>query len=348
MVSQYPSNRYFLFNPKPSGRYFACPAPSVEEVNPHGGWIRGLAAPWRTFGINTLAKQLELDIYHGLSHELPMGAKGNTKWVLTVHDLIFMRFPHYFSRIDVKLYTYKIKKACQKADRIIAISEQTKSDLVHYLGVAATKIAVVYQDCHPAFKLGSSDGQRLSVKQRYALPDRFVLQVGTIEARKNLLLSVRALAQVQEGVHLVVVGRKTPYLQEVEQEIQALSLHHRVHLIHDVGFEDLPALYQLAEVFLYPSRFEGFGIPIIEALNSGTVVIAATGSCLEEAGGPDSIYVHPDDKEAMAAAMENMLNHPSKRAERAEKGRIFAQRFDGKLLAAKLMENYLEVYEGRH
>ena len=111
-----------------------------------------------------------------------------------------------------------------------------------------------------------------------------------------------------EQIHLVIVGRHTEYTDKIERFIKENKLEERVHIISNVPFDDLPAFYQLAEIFVYPSRFEGFGIPIIEALYSGIPVVAATGSCLEEAGGPDSIYVHPDDIKGMANAFKQIYS----------------------------------------
>lgn len=350
MVSLYPHNRYYLFNTKSAHRYFRAPE-GAQEIRPKNLLNRKLPSLWRSFALNGLAHDLDLDIYHGLSHELPLGKKnGRTKWVLTVHDLIFMRFPQYFSRIDRQLYAYKIKKACEKADCIIAISEQTKSDLVQYLQQPADKVKVLYQDCNPIFKQQVSEQGMAEVRERYALPERFVLQVGTIETRKNLLLSIRAMAHLPREVHLVAVGKKTDYLDEVQATVAHLGLKGRVHFIHDADFGDFPAIYRAAEIFLYPSRFEGFGIPIIEALHCGIPVIAATGSCLEEAGGPSSIYVHPDDVDAMAKNILYLLGDPQRRVQIGEKGRIFAQRFDSKLLAWQLLDIYHNLLrdEQRH
>ena len=124
-------------------------------------------------------------------------------------------------------------------------------------------------------------------------------------------------------------------------------MEQRVHLLHDVTFQYLPAIYQLAEIFVYPSRFEGFGIPIIEALHSGIPVIAATGCCLEEAGGPDSVYVHPDDKEGLKEAINALLNNPEKRQYIIKQGQQYVTRFSEKRQADELMDLYHSLLEGQ-
>ncbi|WP_245586299.1 glycosyltransferase family 4 protein [Olivibacter sitiensis] len=343
IASQYPFNSYYLFNPKSSDKYFQAPNGTIE-IQPSTWLQKKFSSFWRSFSIDKIAQDLELDLYHGMSHELPFGtAKGNTKWVLTVHDLIFIRFPHYFKWIDTKIYAYKLKKACQKADCIIAISEQTKSDLVEYLELPAYKIQVVYQDCHPIFKEQISTQRLREVALRYSLPSNFLLQVGTIEPRKNLQLSIKALSRLPQDIHLVAIGRKTDYFQQITHLINDLGLNQRVHFYHDAHFNDFPAIYHLAKIFLYPSQFEGFGIPIIEALHCGTPVIAATGSCLEEAGGPSSVYIDPDNEMALASQINRLLEDQKERMEMKESGYTYVKRFESSVIAEQLMNIYQEI-----
>ena len=166
------------------------------------------------------------------------------------------------------------------------------------------------------------------------------MNVGSIESRKNLLLAVKALSQVDASVHLVAVGRHTAYTDEVVRYAEDHGLSSRLHILHRVNGIDLPVLYRLASLFVYPSYFEGFGIPIIEALNAGVPVIGATGSCLEEAGGPDSLYVDPDDATAMAEAMNRVLSDEKLRESMITRGRVYVRRFD----RASLAEDLLHVY----
>ena len=166
------------------------------------------------------------------------------------------------------------------------------------------------------------------------------MSVGTIEERKNVLLAIKALDELPEEIHLVIVGRRTPYTDEAVKYIKSHSLDKRVHFRHQVTFDDLPALYQCAKLFVYPSRYEGFGIPIIEALHSGVPVIAATGSCLEEAGGPNSIYVNPDNAQEMANAIRLVWNNPDLRQKMIEQGLEYVSRFSAEKQASQMMELY--------
>ena len=342
MIDHYPDNQYYLFNPKPSTQY-APDGRRATAVQPVNIFTKTFPSFWRTFSMNKIIENLGLDIFHGLSHELPYGKKNNkTKWVLTVHDLIVFRFPQLFKAIDRQIYTRKLADSCKKADAIIAISEQTKSDLILYLKVPEWKITVIYQSCNKIFKEAVPEKSKLEISRKLSLPDRFILQVGTIEKRKNLLLTVKGLSLLDPSYKLVVIGKKTDYLKEVQLEIDRLHLNDRIHFFHDLDFNDLPAIYHLAEVFIYPSRYEGFGIPIIESLHSGTPVIATRGSCLEEAGGPGSYYIDPDNHVELAEYII-MLEQEDKRKQAIEKGFTYLERFEEKHAADTITRVYKEV-----
>ena len=303
-----------------------------------------LSSLWRVWGITRQLDHDGIALFHGLSNELPLNIhRSRVKSVVTIHDLIFLRFPQFYHPIDRLIYTYKFRQACRHADKIVAISECTKKDIMHFFHIPADKIVVIYQSCDPAFGQPVGVAKKAEVRRKYRLPDRFILNVGSIEERKNILTAARTLPSLPAEVHLVIVGRRTAYTRKVEQFVRAERLEDRVHIINNLPFDDLPALYQCAELFVYPSRFEGFGIPIIEALQSGIPVVATTGSCLEEAGGPDSVYVHPDDVEGMAKAFNDLLADPARRALMVEKGRAYAAGFFEEKQAAQLAELYGQV-----
>ena len=175
------------------------------------------------------------------------------------------------------------------------------------------------------------------------MPAKYILNVGSIEERKNALLLIQALPQLPQDIHLVIVGRRTPYTEKIERFASEHNLTPRVHIMHNVPFGDLPAIYQLAEIFAYPSYFEGFGIPIIEALHSGIPVVAATGSCLEEAGGPDSIYVNPDSIDEASRAFKEILSKPEKKKLMIEKGKEFIKQFSEEKQAAQIIDIYNSI-----
>lgn len=341
-----PQNEYVLFAPRQqvNTRLEALQKRFAQLITVFPDtWIgRKLSAWWRVWGVTSQLSREEVDVFHGLSNELPLNiSSGNIPSVVTMHDLIFLRHPELYGRADQAICAFKARQACQKADVIIAISECTKRDIMHYYGTDPTKIEVVYQGCDPVFGEIPSPEALADVRCRYDLPARFVLNVGSIEKRKNVLLVVKSLSSLPEEAHLVIVGKHTPYTDEVVAYAATHGLSHRVRILHNVPFGDLPAFYRCAEVFVYPSRYEGFGIPILEALESEVPVVAATGSCLEEAGGPDSCYVHPDDVEGMGQILSRLLSCPEERRRMAQAGKIYARRFR----ADEHAERLLAVYE---
>ena len=327
--------------------------PRITEFlseNPHlhlhyaHGWMgHMLPALWRSWGISKELQEDSIDIFHGLSGELPLNIHlhKNIRTVVTIHDLIFLHFPQYYRIPDRNIYTYKFRYACRHADAIVAVSECTKRDIVRFFHIPEDKIHVIYQGCSPSFALRASEDLREKVTQAYALPQNFILNVGTIEERKNIGLAVQALPLLPQDVHLVIVGKSTEYTEKVLQLAQELNLLHRVRILQNVPFSHLPALYQMARAFVYPSRYEGFGIPMLEALSAGTPVVGATGSCLEEAGGPDSLYVSPDSPEELGAALNEILSNAPLARSLSEKGKQYATRFShGQQAAQRLLKHF--------
>ncbi|MBP3776875.1 MAG: glycosyltransferase family 4 protein [Prevotella sp.] len=293
---------------------------------------------WRTYGIVNDLRRDGIQLYHGLSGELPIGIrKSGIRSVVTIHDLIFLRHPEYYHWIDTKLYAWKFHQTIKEADRIIAISERTKQDIMEYGHISDERIRLVYQSYAPRFSTAVTPDQQQEVRQRYLLPERFILNVGTIERRKNLRLAVDALSLLPSDIHLVAVGRQTKYAQTLPQS-------NRLHLLSGVPDADLAVIYSLAEAFVYPSRYEGFGIPIIEAIAAGLPVVACTGSCLEEAGGPSCLYVDPDDVEGMAAALLSVLEGADGRDERIRLSQQYIERFRGTDVAGQVLAVYRELF----
>ena len=299
---------------------------------------------WRIHGIVRDLLRDGVQVYHGLSGELPVGIrKSDIRSIVTIHDLIFLRHPEFHHWLDTKIYAWKFRQTVREADHIIAISECTKRDIIEFGGVDESKISVIYQSFSPRFSAQVAPEILESVRQRYQLPNRYVLNVGTIEARKNILLSVKALPHLPEGISLVVVGRRTKYADKVLEYAKNHGLNHRIKMFHGVPDNDLPAFYAQAETFVYPSVYEGFGIPIIEAISCGLPVVACTGSCLEEAGGPDALYVAPDDEKAMADSIRQTLVGADGREERIRRSRDYIRRFEGRDVARQVAELYREI-----
>lgn len=172
---------------------------------------------WRIKGIVDDLKRDKVDLFHGLTGELPMGIKkAGIKSVVTIHDLIFMHHPEYYNWLDTKIYAWKFHQTCKEADRIIAISECTKRDIIRFGGVDPSRIDVIYQSCSTEFKARESEKKLQQVHTDYMLPERYIVNVGTIEERKNILLAVKALQLLPEEISLVVVGLRDAVLRHGE------------------------------------------------------------------------------------------------------------------------------------
>lgn len=337
-------NRYYLYIPDTRrARFLGKVADNAVICSPRTFFGKKLRSLWRVWGITKSIADERIDLFHGLSNELPfnIGKAHQTRSIVTIHDLIFLRYPHYYRFFDRLIYRYKFQKACRNADRIIAVSMCTKKDIVHYFGIEPGKIDVVYQGCADAFKHPLPEHRLRSVRETYGLPERFLLYVGSIEERKNLLLVVQALTLIDEPITLVAIGKRTSYTKKVEHYIQTHGLANRVLLLTRIDTSELPAFYRLATTFVYPSLFEGFGIPVLEALCCGIPVVAAKGSCLEEAGGPDSIYIDPHDPQDLARAIERTLTDEDLRSRMIDEGLRHAQRFDNE----RLFQDLYDVYE---
>jgi glycosyltransferase involved in cell wall biosynthesis len=254
-----------------------------------------------------------------------------------------MRHPEYYNKADVKIYTKKFRLALREADRIVAISECTRRDICELGGIDSSRVDLIYQSCASRFTREPSSQQLWQVRELYELPDRYVLNVGSIEERKNVLLAVKALKRLPDDVSLVIVGRETPYTDLVRNYILENRLYERVLILSGVPDDHLPALYRMADAFVYPSRYEGFGIPIIEAIRMGLPVVACTGSCLEEAGGPDSLYVGPDDEQGMAHALSQVLFGAPGRENRIERSQQYIRKFENTNTAQRFAELYREL-----
>lgn len=350
LAGSFPGEEYLVYVPKDvENKKFdsilSAAAGAIRKVLPTGHWDKKFRSLWRVWGITDDIARDGVQVFHGLSNELPLNIRrisGNVKSVVTVHDLIFLKCPECYPFIDRNIYNYKFRRACVNADRVIAVSECTKRDIVKHYGIAPEKIDVIYQGCDSLFAMQASEEDKAAVRKKYSLPAKFVVSVGTIERRKNLLSVVKALSSLPEDVHLVAVGRRTKYTALIDEYVQKNNLQNRVHLLHGVPYADLPVIYQCADVFAYMSIYEGFGIPLLEALNCRVPVVAATGSCLEEAGGPGSKYTAPYDVEAIASAIKECFV-PEVRETMIAQGLEWAAKFTPENFAQQTMDCYRKL-----
>lgn len=376
-----------LYTPSVKGRYehFFENMP-LRVVEPKGVW-KVMKSVWRSVGVSRAVKKDGVELFHGLSHELPYGLPKGVKKVVTMHDLIVYRFPEFFKPADRVIHRLKMRHACRVADVVVAISEQTKRDLMEFLGVKEEKIRVVYQSCDSAFwgVKGSEEGvypegdlstaeikqmtakkgserTNVEVREKYGLPDRYVLCVGTLEERKNQMRvieameklwgvkgsekgvkgSERTIDEVKSGpleeVGLVLVGRpRGEYGERVKNEELRVK---NLRILTGADFADFPSLYRGAVASVYLSRFEGFGIPVLESLCCDCPVVTSDVSSMPEAGGEAALYAAPEDVDTVAAHLLRLCTDETFRQERIEKGRIQRMRF----APERVTQDMLAVY----
>lgn len=355
LAEYFPEHEYFLFNPK-ANRNFHFAAPNLHEVLPQEILHRLFSSAWRSSWVKKDLKRNKIDLYHGLSHEIPLGIqKTGIRSVVTIHDLIHERYPEQYNAIDVKIYRKKFRYACEHADRVIAISEQTKKDIIEFYKTPADKISVCYQSCNPAFMSAVSEENRHRVKKLYDLPDQFFLYVGSIIERKNLLNICKALRLLKNelDIPLVVIGDGGAYKSKVKEYISQNGLDKQVIFLSETAaakgsatFQkatDFPAIYSSAIAMIYPSFFEGFGIPVLEALWSRLPVITSNVSCLPEAGGEGAYYVNPANAEEIAAGMKKIYSDKQFADMMREKGWLHAQNFTPQKHAEAVMNVYKDL-----
>jgi len=339
-----PENEYWLYTPKirkhPETETFLDQLP-FRVRTPRGrnaGW-------WRSSGIKKDLHRDGIQLFHGLSHEIPLGLhQSGIPGVVTMHDLIFKRYPDQYAFLDRLIYDWKFKYACRHADCIVAISESTKNDIVEFYSIDPQRIEVIYQSCDARFAQPRSPEEVAGIVQKYGLPQNYLLYVGSIIERKNLLRIVQALELLPPDLRLplAVVGKGGAYEKQVRQYIADKGLAQWVHFISPV-FAELPTLYRGASVFLYPSMCEGFGIPVIEALNCGTPVITSNVSSLPEAGGPGAWLVDPASVEAVAEGIRVLLTDTRERSARISVGLDYVRRFEPGAVTEQMLALYAKT-----
>lgn len=289
-----------------------------------------------------------IDVYHGLCNNIPNNIfTTGTKSLVSVHDLIFKIFPENYSIKNKYLLNKQIQYACENADKIIAISSSTKRDIQRFYGIDSQKIEVVYQACNPIYYHLQNAEQVRSITTKYSLPEHYLLYVGDIIKRKNLGSIIKAMASLkpENCPPLVVVGNGAKYEKHVRYLVDKLKLNKRVlWLTHLADNYDLQAIYQQASMVIYPSFYEGFGIPVIEAMLSKTPVITSNISSMPETAGKNALLVDPGNTDDIAEAIKLLLSDKQLRDYMVESGYTYANdKFNAQHLAKQLMNIYNEM-----
>jgi glycosyltransferase involved in cell wall biosynthesis len=282
----------------------------------------------------------DAELLHATEHLL-LPARG-IPTVLTVHDLIYYLFPAYHKRLNYWYLNAAMPLFVRQADQIIAISQSTKRDLMRVYGVPGGKISVIYEAASPDFRPASSHAVA-AARARYNLPDHYILALGTIEPRKNLIRLVDALRLLRKkdpSLALVIVGSAGWLYQDFFQHVEKLDDPRAVLLSGFVPDEDLPAVITGASTYVLASLYEGFGLPILEAMACGTPVACSSTSSLPELGGTAARYFDPTDTQGMATAIEPILTERPLRERMRELGLQQAAQFSWERAARETIAVY--------
>jgi glycosyltransferase involved in cell wall biosynthesis len=288
-----------------------------------------------------------VEIFHATNHLLAYFKRART--VYTLHDLIFLHYPEYHLPYNRWYLTFAMPRYLRAADVIVTPSECSRQDAIKYYNLPEAKIKVIYEAAAPHFKPATDPTALDAARQKYNLPQRFILHVGTIEPRKNLsrlLEAFKPLLTDWPELKLVLVGKKGWLYDSFFQRLQALGLQEIVIFPGFVDEADLPAFYQLAEVFVYPSLYEGFGLGPLEAMACGTPVVSSNSSSLPEVVGDAGLLINPTDTAALSEALRRVLSDATLRAELEHRALARAQQFSWKKAADELEVIYRSLSQG--
>jgi glycosyltransferase involved in cell wall biosynthesis len=338
------SNRYVLFS---AGRDAAESWPTNFSRRALPLSDRHLAILWQRLRLPVPVELFtgRVDIFHSPDFVLPPVVAART--ALTIHDLSFMRYPECSSPPLLEYLMRSVPRSVARADLLLADSASTRQDLVDLLGVPEERVRVVYAGVEERFAPVQDDALVRATLHQYGIQRPYILGLGTLQPRKNFVRLIRAydrLRRERNLPHQLIIGGGRGWLyEEIDACIESLGLHEQVRLIGFVNDNDLPALYTAADVFAFPSLYEGFGIPVLEAMACGTPVVTATASSLPEVAGDAALLVSPTDEEALADALWRALDDTALRETLRRRGFEQVQRFTWKAAAQQLLASYTEL-----
>jgi len=298
---------------------------------------------WAHYWLPRVLRQQEVEVFHGPATLIPL-SRTDCASVVTIHDLVAFLYPETIPRKYAIYMRWLIKRVVERADLVISVSENTKEDLVRLLGVDPKRIMVVYEAAPPGFH-AISDADRLNwVRHRYGLEDPFVYHVGNIEPRKNLVRLVKAFMLMRQRtkrrVKLVITGQKGWLTNMLFRELDGMQLGEEVVFTGYVPRHELPLLMNAAEAFVFPSLYEGFGLPALEAMSCGTPLVTSNISSLPEIVDQAAVMVDPLEVESIAQGLERVLEDEDLRARLVRDGLARSRRFSWERAARETLEAY--------
>ena len=316
------------------------------EIHRSSAWLESplLRIAWEQSVLPLALSYRHADVVHGLVNVLPLATR--RPGVVTVHDLSFVRLPELFPPYKRAYLTALCRASVMRARQIIAVSHQTADDLVRLWGVDEARVRVAPNGVDARFSPGTA-AQVEAFRHARALPERYWFYLGTLEPRKNLSVLLDAFARWRQAApcaasppHLVLAGGKGWYYETIFAQVAALGLTEWVHFPGFVPDAELPQWFRAAELFVYPSRYEGFGLPVLEAMACGTPVICSDAPGVREVAGDAAIQVAPDDVEAWVAALTLAATQPARLAALREAGLARAKQFTWETAAAVTIDAY--------
>jgi glycosyltransferase involved in cell wall biosynthesis len=305
---------------------------------------------WEQIRLPRLAAQFDLDLLHSLHYTRPFALPCAS--VVTFHDMTFFLFPELHTRSKRLFFPWAIRMSARRADALIAVSESTRRDALRILGLAPDKIVAIPNGISGDFRPVDDPALLEPCRQKYRLPGEFILFVGVIEPRKNLPLLLRAYASLATRESpaglpdlppLVLVGQSGWMVADLLALIKQLGLEQKIQLTGYIPGQDLPIVYNLAQVFVYPSVYEGFGFPPLEAMACGTPVITTANSAMLDYVGDAGLLVPPKDERALSQAIETLLSNPMLQQRLSHEGRRRAAKFTWERTAIRTLEVYEKV-----
>jgi glycosyltransferase involved in cell wall biosynthesis len=303
---------------------------------------------WEHLWLPGALRREGVDLLHAPAVMMPLGRTSFAR-VVTIHDLVPMLFPATVPRKYALYMSWLLKRVACRADRIICVSEHTKGDVVRVLGVDPARISVVHEAPQPGFQPVRDDQELARVRQRYGISKPYFYHVGNIEPRKNLVGLVKAFVRLapRGQSQLVLTGRQGWLTRDIFRELGALDLGSEVIFTDYVAQEDLPRLLSAAVAFVFPSLYEGFGLPVLEAMACGTPVITSNISSLPEIAGGAALLVDPRQEEELAQAMARVLEDRDLRDHLSRAGLARAAQFTWDQAARQTMAAYGQAMQGR-
>jgi glycosyltransferase involved in cell wall biosynthesis len=343
MMRQHPEHEYLLMD---TGKPLDLPYfnRQLKDSGARWNYLSGgmLGKFSRSFGWGRKCIQAGLDVFHGLSNELPFDWKpGKVKSIVTIHDVIFRRFPEAYKPLDIWIYNKKTSYAAKYADVILATSEQTKSDLEQWFPASSGKIVVIYQDADPAFHYRKRPEAVAKILYKFDLVEKpYILCVSKLEKRKNHLKLLQAFKKIMHQIpdDLVLVGGRGDTADEILDQLG--DFEGRLRWLGKVETDELVNLYDGSSFTVYPSVFEGFGIPLLESMRRGKAIVSSKGSCFEEIAGAAAIYADPESSDEMAAQMLRLANNPDFKKSIEKEAPLECSRFEPKMLIEKVYQLY--------